>query len=317
MALSPGERLGPYQILAAVGSGAMGDVYRAKDTRLDRIVAIKVTRAQFSERFDREAKAIAALNSPHVCQLYDVGPNYLVMEFVDGTPLKPVGSVEELLEIAVQIADGLTAAHAAGIIHRDLKPANVLISRQGQVKILDFGLATGRPTAASAVTAAAVITDAGMTVGTAAYMSPEQARGQPIDARTDLWALGVILYELAAGVRPFEGPTPAVVFEAILSRDAVPVQHVNPTISADVARIIDRLLDKDRETRYQSAADVRADLKRVSRSSDRAMAARVSHEHLPPATVKAAPAKAPRSLRRLVLPSKSASGIAVRGRHAP
>ncbi len=283
----------------------MGDVYRAKDTRLDRIVAIKVTRAQFSARFDREAKAIAALNTPHVCQLYDVGPNYLVMEFVDGTPLEPVGSVEELLEIGIQMADGLAAAHAAGIIHRDLKPANVMISRQGQIKILDFGLATSRPTAASAVTAAALITDAGMTVGTAAYMSPEQARGQPIDARTDLWALGVVLYEMAAGVRPFEGPTPAVVFEAILSRDAVPVHERNPAVSADVARIIDRLLDKDRETRYQSAADVRADLKRVSRSSDRAIAAgSPSRGSIPRAAVEVEPVgRPPRSWRRLTLPA--------------
>jgi eukaryotic-like serine/threonine-protein kinase len=284
VSLAPGTRLGPYQILSAIGSGAMGDVYRAKDTRLDRIVAIKVTREQFSARFDREARAIAALNNPHVCQLYDVGPNYLVMEFVDGLPLETVDSAEKVLEIGIQIADGLTAAHAAGIIHRDLKPANILISRDGHVKILDFGLATSRPAAASAVTEAAVLTNAGMTVGTAAYMSPEQARGQPVDARSDLWALGVILYEIAAGVRPFEGVTPAVVFEAILSRSAIPVQERNPAIPGEVARIIDRLLDKDRETRYQSAADVRADLKWVSRSSDRAApAARISREPLPAA----------------------------------
>jgi eukaryotic-like serine/threonine-protein kinase len=299
--LAPGARLGPYEILSAVGSGAMGDVYRAKDTRLNRIVAIKVCREQFSERFDREARAVAALNSAHVCQLYDVGPNYLVMEFVDGTPLQVVANVEELLEVAIQIADGLTAAHAAGIIHRDLKPANILISRDGQVKLLDFGLATGQPAAGGSndVTAAAVITDAGTTVGTAAYMSPEQARGQALDARSDLWALGVILYEIATGVRPFDGPTTAVVFEAILSRAPVPVQERNPAVPADVARIIDRLLDKDRETRYQSAADVRADLKRVSRSSDRAaIIARTSRGDLSPAarSGSAPAAKAPRSL---------------------
>jgi eukaryotic-like serine/threonine-protein kinase len=300
VSLATGSRLGPYEILAAVGSGAMGDVYRAKDTRLGRIVAVKVCKAQFSERFDREARAIAALNSSHVCQLYDVGPNYLVMEFVDGTPLQAVASVEKLLEIAIQIADGLTAAHAAGIVHRDLKPANILVNRDSQVKLLDFGLATGRPAAAgsSDVTAAALVTDAGTTVGTAAYMSPEQARGEVIDARTDLWALGVILYEIATGVRPFDGPTTAVVFEAILSRAPVAVQERNPAVPAEVARIIDRLLDKDRETRYQSAADVRADLRRASRSSSTAVSA--ARQDLPRAARREDP-PAPSRLRRLPL----------------
>ena len=159
----------------------MGDVYRARDTRLDRTVAIKVSKEQFSERFDREARAVASLNNPHICQLYDVGPNYLVMEFVDGSPLGPVTSAEKLLDVASQIAEGLTAAHAAGIIHRDLKPANILLTPAGQVKILDFGLATAMPRVATAsdVTAAAVLTHAGMTVGTAAYMSPSRRAGTP------------------------------------------------------------------------------------------------------------------------------------------
>jgi eukaryotic-like serine/threonine-protein kinase len=275
MSLSPGARLGPYEILAAIGSGAMGDVYRARDTRLDRTVAIKVSKEQFSERFDREARAVAALNTPHICQLYDVGPNYLVMEFVDGAPLGPVTSAEKLLDIASQVAEGLSSAHAAGIIHRDLKPANILITPRGQVKILDFGLATALPsmTAASDVTAAAALTHAGMTVGTAAYMSPEQARGHSVDARSDLWALGVILYEMATGLRPFEGPSTPLVFEAILNRAPVPVHERNPGVPAEIARIIDRLLDKDRETRYQSAADLRADLKRVARASERSVSA--------------------------------------------
>jgi Tol biopolymer transport system component/predicted Ser/Thr protein kinase len=253
----------------------MGDVYRARDTRLDRTVAIKVSKDQFSERFDREARAVAALNSPHICQLYDVGPNYLVMEFVDGTPLGRADSAERLLDIASQIAEGLTAAHAAGIVHRDLKPANILITPGGRVKILDFGLATAVPktSTASDVTAAAVLTHAGMTVGTAAYMSPEQARGHSLDARSDLWALGVILYEMATGSRPFEGPSTPLVFDAILNRAPVPVQERNPAVPAEIARIIDRLLEKDRETRYQSAADLRADLKRVSRGSERSVTA--------------------------------------------
>ena len=275
MTLAPGARLGPYEILAAVGAGAMGDVYRAMDTRLDRIVAIKVAKEQFPERFEREAKAVASLNNTHVCHLYDVGPNYLVMEFVDGAPLGPVSTPEKLLDIATQIADGLVAAHAAGIVHRDLKPANILITRDGHVKILDFGLATGERTAATDVTAP-VITHTGTTVGTAAYMSPEQARGQVLDPRSDLWALGVILYEMATGVRPFDEPSMALLFDAILNRAPVPVQERNPALPADVARIIDRLLDKDRETRYQSAADVRADLKRVARASDRSVPAAVA-----------------------------------------
>src|SRR5215211_1669547 len=267
MTLAPGARLGPYEIIDVLGAGAMGDVYRARDTRLDRIVAIKVAKEQFSERFEREARSVAALNNPHVCHLYDVGPDYLVMEFVDGTALGPVGTADRLLDIAAQFADGLAAAHAAGIVHRDLKPANILVTRGGRVKILDFGLATGDRTSASDVTAA-VITQAGMTVGTVAYMSPEQARGRLVDARSDLWALGVILYELATGIRPFDGPSTPLIFDAILNRAPVPIGERNPAVPVEIARIVDRLLDKDPDTRYQSAADLRADLKRAGRTSD-------------------------------------------------
>jgi len=253
----------------------MGDVYRARDTRLDRIVAVKVSKEHFSERFEREAKSVAALNNHHVCQIYDVGPNYLVMEFVDGAPLAPVGTNDRLLDVAMQIADGLVAAHAAGITHRDLKPANILVGRDGLVKILDFGLATGERASATDVTTP-VITQAGTTVGTVAYMSPEQARGEDVDPRSDLWALGVILYELATGVRPFEGASTPLIFDAILNHAPIPAQERNPALPPDVGRIIDRLLDKDRETRYQSAADLRADLKRVARSSERSVATAAS-----------------------------------------
>jgi len=148
--LTPGTRLGPYEVLAPLGSGGMGEVYAARDTRLDRRVAIKVSKAQFSERFEREARAVAALNHPHICQLYDVGPNYLVMELVEGTPVGPVADVRQLLELATQIADGLAAAHAVGIVHRDIKPSNLLVTASGQVKILDFGLATVMPTSTAA-----------------------------------------------------------------------------------------------------------------------------------------------------------------------
>ena len=271
--LASGTRLGPYEIVSPLGSGGMGDVYAARDTRLDRRVAIKISKAQFTERFEREARAAAALNHPHICQLYDVGPNYLVMEYVDGSPIWLVANDRQLLACAIQIADGLAAAHAVGIVHRDIKPSNLLITSTGQVKILDFGLATLAPTtiAASAdtvtLTPEAPLTAKGAVVGTAAYMSPEHARGEAVDARTDLWSLGVVLYELATGKRPFDGPTSAVIFQELLSNTPTPVRQRNPKIHADFERVIDRLLEKDRETRYQSAADVRADLKRISRDS--------------------------------------------------
>jgi Tol biopolymer transport system component len=244
----------------------MGEVYKARDTRLHRIVAIKVSKAQRSERLEREARVVATLNHPHICQLYDVGTDYFVMEFVEGSPIQPTASMETFLDLAEQMADGLAAAHAAGIVHRDLKPANVLVTRNGQVKILDFGLATADFNI-STDTAATTMTLPGTAVGTVAYMSPEQARGLPVDARTDLWSMGVILYEMATRVRPFDGTTAPVVFEGILSKSPTPTRERNPKIPVELGRIIDRLLDKDRETRYQSAVDLRADLKRVRRDS--------------------------------------------------
>ena len=245
----------------------MGHVYRARDTRLGRLVAIKVSREQFSGRFEREARAVAALNHPNVCQLYDIGPNYLVMELVDGAPVAPVDDVDRLLDFAIQIADGLAAAHAQGIVHRDLKPANVLVARDGRVKILDFGLASValRDPDSEDLTEAQ-LTQAGTVMGTAAYMSPEQARGLVVDARTDLWSFGVVLYELATGVRPFEVRAPTVM-QGILGAEPRPVKGRAPHVPLPLARIIERLLEKDRELRYQSAADVRADLRRVGRDS--------------------------------------------------
>ena len=200
MSLSAGDRLGPYEILARIGAGGMGEVYKARDTRLNRSVAIKISSERFNERFEREAQAVAALNHPNICQLYDVGPDYLVMEFVEGRALTTVDSPRKLLDISAQIADGLAAAHAGGFIHRDLKPDNILVTPEGRVKILDFGVSKQAglivdPEVTEARTAAGVI------VGTAAYMSPEQARGLTVDARSDQFSLGVVLHELATGQR--------------------------------------------------------------------------------------------------------------------
>jgi serine/threonine protein kinase len=269
VSLAPGTRLGPYEIVAPLGSGGMGEVYTARDTRLNRRVAIKVSREQFSTRFEREARAVAALNHPNICQLYDVGPNYLVMEFVDGVPLESISNMRQLLDWGIQLADALTSAHAAGVVHRDLKPSNIIVTSSGQVKVLDFGLAlvSSPSVEASGITREALVTAAGATIGTPAYMSPEQARGQTVDARTDLWSLGVILYELSTGARPFDGATTAVVFEELLSKSPASARTRNPKVSLDLDRIIGRLLEKDRETRYQSAADVRAELRRIARDS--------------------------------------------------
>src|SRR5258706_9020682 len=197
MPLAPGARLGPYEILSPIGAGGMGEVYKARDTRLDRTVAIKLSKEAFSERFEREARMVAALNHPNICQLYDVGPNYLVMELVEGTPIAPVDTTRKLLDIAVQIAEGLAAAHSAGIIHRDLKPDNILITRDGRVKILDFGLAKTVITPQTDATVSIAATDPGTVIGTVAYMSPEQARGKAdAGAASDQFSLGLVLYEL-------------------------------------------------------------------------------------------------------------------------
>jgi eukaryotic-like serine/threonine-protein kinase len=258
MPLTPGTRLGPYEILTPLGAGGMGEVYKARDTRLDRIVAIKLSKENFSERFEREARAIAALNHPNICQLYDVGPNYLVMEFVEGAPVAPPDSSRKLLDIAVQIADGLAAAHTAGIVHRDLKPDNILLARDGRIRILDFGLA--KITAASDNDKTA-LTDAGTTIGTVAWMSPEQARGNAdLTPQSDQFSFGLILYELASGKRAFPRDSAAEIMTAIIREDAEPLAV---TVPAQFRWIVERLLAKEPADRYDSTRDLYRDLRQL------------------------------------------------------
>ena len=262
MSLANGTRLGPYEILAPIGAGGMGEVYKARDTRLDRIVAIKVSPTEFSERMAREAHAVAALNHPNICALYDLGPNYLVMEFVEGVPVGLAASPRELLERAVQIADGLQAAHAAGIVHRDLKPDNILVTRDGRIKILDFGLAQEAGSARdSEASRATTRTLPGGLVGTVAYMSPEQARGAgKLDPRSDQFSFGLVLYEMASGLRAFERNSAPETMTAIIREDALPLPATAP---APLRWIIERCLAKDPEQRYDSTRDLYRDLRQL------------------------------------------------------
>src|SRR5580704_7781740 len=224
MALSAGTKLGPYEIVSALGAGGMGEVYKATDTRLCRTVAIKVLHRAHSDRFEEEARAIAALNHPHVCTLHDVGPNYLVMEYVEGSALRGPLPPQEAVRLGIQIASALEAAHRRGIIHRDLKPANVMVTRDGSVKLLDFGLSK---IAASAdlqdVTPTIERTMDGTVLGTTAYMAPEQVEGRPLDERSDMFSLGAVLYEMVAGRRAFEGRSMAQVLSAVLRDNPRPL----------------------------------------------------------------------------------------------
>jgi Tol biopolymer transport system component len=270
------KSLGPYQILSKLGEGGMGEVYRAKDTRLERDVAIKVLPAgsagdaDAEARFEREARAVAALNHPNICAIYDVGRqdahSFLVMELLEGATLhaQPF-ELHELLDHAIALADALDAAHARGILHRDLKPANIFLTSRGSIKLLDFGLAKALHPVDDVTRAADGRTSAGMAVGTMGYMSPEQLRAEPIDARSDLFSLGVVLYEMAAGQRAFSGSTIAVVSAAILTQQPPALRSVRADIPEEFDRLVFKLLEKNREARCQSAAEVRTELKRIKR----------------------------------------------------